>query len=142
MSLRQPYPQLSAAALAGLRSSKQALAAGPLGEMLIELVNLRVSQINGCSYCLQLHAAALRRLGVEQSQLDQLAGWHASSCFSERERAALQWAEALTLLPDSHAADADYLPLLPWFSAHEISDLTLVIALMNAFNRLAVGMQQ
>lgn len=141
-SLRLPYQQLSAAALAGLRQCKQALADSPLGLPLLELVYLRISQLNGCSYCLGLHASALRERGEPQARLDALAGWHASSLFSPRERAALQWAEALTALPDTHAADADYQPLAAHFSAQEVSDLSCAIALMNAFNRLAVAMRQ
>ncbi|WP_174873261.1 carboxymuconolactone decarboxylase family protein [Vogesella oryzae] len=141
-TLRLPYYQLSATALAGLRQCKQALEASPLGLPLIELVYLRISQINGCSYCLTMHADALRSRGETQQRLDALAGWHASALFSLRERAALQWAEALTALPDNHAADADYQPLATHFSAQEVSDLTFAVALMNAFNRLAVGMRQ
>lgn len=141
-TLRLPYYQLSANALSGLRQCKQALEDSPLELPLIELVYLRISQINGCSYCLGLHADALRDRGESQQRLDALAGWHASSLFSPRERAALQWAEALTALPDNHAADADYQPLTAHFSAQEVSDLTCAIALMNAFNRLAVGMRQ
>ncbi|SCK06968.1 carboxymuconolactone decarboxylase family protein [Vogesella sp. LIG4] len=141
-NLRLPYYQLSADALAGLRQCKQALEHSPLGLPLIELINLRISQLNGCSYCLGLHASALRERGESQQRLDALAGWHASSLFSPRERAALQWAESLTALPDSHAPDSDYLPLGEHFSAQEISDLTCAVALMNAFNRLAVGMRQ
>ncbi|MBV8046163.1 MAG: carboxymuconolactone decarboxylase family protein [Paludibacterium sp.] len=141
-TLRQAYFTLSPDALAGLVQTKQALAQSPLGAALIELVYLRVSQINGCSYCLEMHNAALRGRDVPQAKLDALAGWHASQRFSERERAALQWAESLTLLPVSHAADADYTPLTAHFSAKEISDLTFAIALMNAFNRMAVGMRQ
>ncbi|MFC3530611.1 carboxymuconolactone decarboxylase family protein [Vogesella facilis] len=141
-TLRLPYYQLSPAALSGLRHCKQALEDSPLGLPLIELVYLRISQINGCSYCLGLHASALRERGESQQRLDALAGWHASALFSARERAALQWAEALTDLPGSHAADADYQPLAAHFSAQEVSDLTCAVALMNAFNRLAVGMRQ
>lgn len=141
-NLRLPYYQLSADALTGLRQCKQVLEHSPLGLQLIELVYLRISQLNGCSYCLGLHAAALRERGESQQRLDALAGWHASSLFSPRERAALQWAESLTNLPVSHAADADYLPLAEHFSAQETSDLTFTVALMNAFNRLAVGMRQ
>ncbi|WP_215780691.1 carboxymuconolactone decarboxylase family protein [Paludibacterium sp. B53371] len=141
-TLRQPYYTLSPEAFAGLRQTKAALENSPLGAELIELVYLRISQINGCSYCLEMHSKALRQREVPQPKLDALAGWQASSRFSERERVALQWAESLTALPDRQAADQDYQPLLAHFSAREISDLTFAVALMNAFNRLAVGMRQ
>lgn len=141
-TLRQPYAQLSPQALAGLRPTKQALADGPLGQDLLELVNLRVSQINGCAYCLGLHAAALRERGESTARLDALAGWHASTLFTARERAALRWAESLTDVARTHAPDDDYADLTPHFSAAEISELSFAVALMNAFNRLAVGMRQ
>ncbi|TDR80209.1 carboxymuconolactone decarboxylase family protein [Paludibacterium purpuratum] len=141
-TLRQSYFTLSPQVLAGFRQAKQALEQSPLGLELIELVYLRVSQINGCSYCLDMHSKALRQRDVPQAKLDVLAGWHSNGLFSEKERAALQWAESLTALPTSHAADADYTPLLAHFSDQEISDLTFAISLMNAFNRLGVGMRQ
>jgi AhpD family alkylhydroperoxidase len=141
-TLRQPYAQLSPQALAGLRKTKQALADGPLGLDLLELVNLRVSQINGCAYCMGLHASALRERGEPAARLDALAGWHASALFTPRESAALGWAESLTNVASTHAADDDYAGLLPHFSAAEISDLSFTVALMNAFNRVAVGMRQ
>ena len=141
-ALRQPYAQLSPRALAGLRLVKQALAEGPLDLDLLELVNLRVSQINGCAYCLGLHAAALRERGESAARLDALAGWHASSLFTPRERTALRWVESLTDVARTHAPDQDYADLPLHFSAAEISDLSFAVALMNAFNRLAVGMRQ
>ncbi len=139
---RLPYQQLSAAALQGLRSSKQALATSPIGLDLIELVYLRVSQINGCAFCLEMHAKALRGRGETQERLDALAGWHASHRFTPRERAALQWAESLTHIASTHAADADYTLLGDHFDEQEVSDLTLAIASMNALNRVAIAMRQ
>ena len=109
---------------------------------MIELVFLRVSQINGCAYCLEMHSKALRKSGVEQVKLDSLAGWKVSHQFTEKERAALAWAEAITLIADSNAEDDVYQPLLQFFSAEEIVDLTLAASMMNAFNRVAVGMRQ
>lgn len=140
--MRLPYPELSSKALAGLRQARQAIAAGPLDGRLLELVYLRVSQINGCAYCLGLHAESLRQQGETQARLDTLAGWQASELFSPGERAALHWAEALTGITRSHAADADYQPLTAHFDDREISDLSMAIALMNALNRIAVGMRQ
>ncbi len=140
--LRLPYQQLSAAALQGLRDTKQALATSPLGLPMIELVYLRVSQINGCAFCTEMHAKALRNRGETQERLDALSGWHASSRFSQRERAALHWAESLTHIASSHAADSDYAALVAHFDAQSISDLTLAIASMNALNRVAIAMRQ
>ncbi|MEN5089099.1 carboxymuconolactone decarboxylase family protein [Pseudomonas protegens] len=139
--LRLPFATLSPAAYQGLLATNTALAASPLGLPLLELVYLRVSQINGCSFCLGKHSQTLRECGVAQDKLDCLAGWRVSELFNDRERAALAWTETLTYVHDKGAPDALYEPLKAHFSEVEISDLTLAVSLMNAFNRLAVGMK-
>lgn len=139
--LRLPFSTLSPAAYQGLIATGQALAQSSLGLELVELVYLRISQINGCAFCLGKHAQTLRKQGVAQAKLDRLAGWRISDLFDARERAALEWAETLTAIAEKGAPDALYEPLKMHFSDAEISDLTFVVALMNAFNRLAVGMQ-
>lgn len=140
--LRQPYYELSPNVFNPMKQALQGLENGPLSNELIELVFLRVSQINGCAYCLEMHSKALRKSGIEQVKLDSLAGWKVSHRFSDKERAALAWAEAITLIADSNAEDEVYQPLLQFFSAEEIVDLTLAASMMNAFNRVAVGMRQ
>ncbi|MES1950124.1 alkylhydroperoxidase AhpD family core domain protein [Salinisphaera sp. S4-8] len=137
---RLPYNELSPGAYQGFLHSKKALEKSPLGAGLIELINLRVSQINGCAYCTQLHAGLLRQRGLDDAMIDSLAGWRVSDRFTERERAALTWAESLTHVAETAAPDAAYQPLATHFDDTEISDLTFAVALMNAFNRLAVGM--
>ena len=139
--LRQPFSELSPEVYNALVQAKIALEKSELDGALIELVYLRVSQINGCAFCLEMHSKALRKSGVAQAKLDALAGWRVSHHFSEQERAALAWAESVTQIATSHAEDDVYLPLLDHFSAKEISDLTFAISLMNCFNRLAVGMR-
>lgn len=106
---------------------------------LQELIKLRVSQINGCAFCLDVHAPKARKAGVSQQKLDVLAAWRESTAFSARERAALGWADSLTRIETSGAADADFAPLAEQFSEQEQVDLTLVITTMNAWNRFAVG---
>lgn len=140
--LRLPYKTLSPEAYRGLIATSQALERSSLGKELVELVYLRVSQINGCAYCLEMHAMALRAGGTPQVKLDSLAGWRVSSHFSERERAALAWAESLVNVADTHAPDEDFAPLRAHFSDVEISDLCFATALMSAFNRLAIGVRQ
>lgn len=140
--LRQPYNQLSPEVYNGLLQAKMALDKSELDSTLVELVYLRVSQINGCAFCLEMHSKALRHSGVAQNKLDALAGWRVSGHFSAAEQAALAWAESVTDITTSHAEDDVYLPLLDHFSARQISDLTFAISLMNAFNRLAVSMRQ
>jgi AhpD family alkylhydroperoxidase len=139
--LRLPFSTLSPAAYQGLIATGQALAQSALGLELVELIYLRISQINGCAFCLGKHAETLRGQGVSQAKLDRLAGWRISELFDARERAALEWAETLTAVADKGAPDAFYESLRTHFSDAEISDLTFVVALMNAFNRLAVGMK-
>lgn len=139
---RLPYYSLSPEAYQGLAATKKALENSPLGKALIELVWLRMSQINGCAFCLEMHAKALRGAGMADAKLDSLAGWRVAEHFSPRERAALNWAEALTHVDRTGAPDTDFEPLKAHFSDVEISDLSFAIALMSAFNRLAIGMRQ
>lgn len=141
-TLRLPYSTLSPAAYQGLLATKAALDHSSLGKPLIELVYLRVSQINGCAFCLEMHAKALRAGGMAQAKLDSLAGWRVSAQFNARERAALAWTESLVDVARTHAPDTDFESLQPHFSDAEISDLSFAIALMSAFNRLAIGMRQ
>ncbi|WP_145249480.1 carboxymuconolactone decarboxylase family protein [Pseudomonas oryzihabitans] len=139
--LRLPFSTLSPAAYQGLIATGQALAQSALGLELVELIYLRISQINGCAFCLGKHAETLRGQGVSQAKLDRLAGWRISELFDARERAALEWAETLTAVAEKGAPDVAYEPLKAQFSDAEIADLTFAVALMNAFNRLAVGMK-
>ena len=141
-TLRLPYWSLSPEAYQGFGATKKALEKSSLGKQLIELVWLRMSQINGCSFCLEMHAKALRSDGVSNAKLDSLAGWRVGEHFTPRERAALAWTEALTHVDQTHAPDDDFEPLKAHFSEVEISDLTFAVALMSAFNRLAIGMRQ
>jgi len=140
--LRLPYWTLSPEAYQGFISTKKALEKSSLGQSLIDLVWLRMSQINGCAFCLEMHTQSLRKEGIENAKLDSLAGWRVSERFTARERAALAWTESLTRVDLTHAPDQDYEPLKAHFSDVEISDLCFAIALMSAFNRLAIGMRQ
>lgn len=141
-TLRLPYATLSPEAYQGLGATKKALLKSSLGKPLIEFVYLRVSQINGCAYCSEMHAAALRTGGMLDAKIDSLAGWRVSPHFSDRERAALSWTESLVDVAHTHAPDADFDPLKAHFTDAEIADLSFAIALMSAFNRLAIGMRQ
>ncbi|CAM4061956.1 Alkylhydroperoxidase [Bordetella tumbae] len=141
-TLRLPYWTLSPEAYQGFMATKKALEKSSLGKSLIELVWLRMSQINGCAFCLEMHSKSLRGDGIDTAKLDSVAGWRVSERFTERERAALTWTESLTHVDQTHAPDADFEPLKAHFSDAEISDLCFAIALMSAFNRLAIGMRQ
>ncbi|ARJ43941.1 alkylhydroperoxidase [Pantoea alhagi] len=141
-TLRLPYFTLSNDAYMGLISTKKALENSTLGKVLVELIYLRVSQMNGCAFCLEMHAKSLRESGVENAKIDALAGWRVSHHFDDKEKAALQWAEALVRVDETFASDDDFEPLNKFFTDVEISDLTFAVSLMSAFNRLAIGMRQ
>jgi AhpD family alkylhydroperoxidase len=136
---RFDYAALSPEVLQGFHAAHAALARGPLERRLIDLVYLRVSQIHGCAYCLELHSKSLRDGGETARRIDALAGWRVSTAYTPRERAALEWVEAVTNIADTHAPDASYAALGEQFSERERSDLTMAIALMNALNRVAIA---
>ncbi|MEN2426713.1 carboxymuconolactone decarboxylase family protein [Chromobacterium vaccinii] len=140
--MRIDYTQLSPKAYQGLLACKNALAESSLGLPLIELAYLRVAQLNGCAFCLKLHSQALRRRGESQEKLDMLGGWDVADALSPREAAAIAWTEAVTRIGETRAPDSVFQPLREHFSDAEIADLTLAIALMNAFTRVAVAMRQ
>ncbi len=113
-----------------------------LDEQLMELVKLRASQINGCAHCLNMHVEILRKLGASEERLQNVVVWPEASCFSDRERAALAWAEAVTLVADSRVPDDVFVQARGYFSDQELVDLTYVIITINAFNRLAVAFRR
>ncbi len=106
---------------------------------LVELVKLRSSQINGCGFCVDMHATDARKAGETERRLHALAVWRETPFFTPRERAALGWTEALTRLAQAPATEADYAALAGQFSEQEMVDLTMVINTINGWNRLAVG---
>ncbi|MBA3260027.1 MAG: carboxymuconolactone decarboxylase family protein [Gemmatimonadales bacterium] len=110
-----------------------------LEESLLHLVRLRASQINGCAYCLDLHWKDLRALGEEEQRLYSLDAWRECPYYTDRERAALAWTEAVTLIADGHAPDAVYGEVRPHLNERELSDLTLAVAAINAWNRLSIA---
>jgi AhpD family alkylhydroperoxidase len=106
---------------------------------LRKLVMLRASQINGCAYCIHMHATDLRRSGESEMRLYMLSAWRESTLYTSRERAALRWTEALTLLAETGAPDADYEALKAEFTDADQVQLTLLIGAINTWNRLQVG---
>ncbi|MDR0483882.1 MAG: carboxymuconolactone decarboxylase family protein [Alphaproteobacteria bacterium] len=140
--LRFSYGTLSKEAYDGFLATNKALEKSSVGKELIELIYLRVSQINGCSFCLKMHTSSLKKEGISESKLASLAGWHASEEFSDREKVALTWAESLTYINKTHAPDKDFELVKSHFNDTEISDITFAVALMNAFNRLAISARQ
>ena len=109
---------------------------------LLELIRLRSSQLNGCAFCVDMHTTDARKAGETERRLHAVAVWRETPFFSERERAALAWTEALTLLSTSHAPDADYALMKAHFSDKEMVNVTLAISSINSWNRLAVGFRK
>lgn len=112
-----------------------------ISDSLIALVELRVSQINGCVYCVDLHSNQLRDLGENIQRIDCVAAWDECPFFDEKEKAAFAWAESLTHVSTSRASDSVYSALQLHFSDREIVDLTMVISVMNSWNRISVGLR-
>lgn len=136
------YHEVAPEAINKLAGVTKYLESSSLDPHLRALVEVRVSQINGCVYCVDLHTEQARRLGETQQRLDTLPVWHESPYFDERERAALAWAEALTHVSQTRAPDGDYDRLCEYFSEKEIVDLSIAIALMNAWNRISIGFRK
>ncbi|MGF7156008.1 carboxymuconolactone decarboxylase family protein [Novosphingobium gossypii] len=114
-----------------------------LDEVLVELAYLRVSQINGCAYCINLHTCDLTRRGVPYSKLALVQAWReAGNLFDDVERAALQWAESVTRVAETGIPDEDFAAVSAVFSEKEVADLTIAIGLMNTFNRVAIAMRR
>jgi len=110
-----------------------------LEESLIDLVKIRASQINRCAFCLDMHTAEARKRGETEQRLYLLDAWRDSPLYSERERAALAWTEALTKLPETGASDEVYRAVKAQFSEEEQVTLTLLIVAINGWNRIQVG---
>jgi AhpD family alkylhydroperoxidase len=109
---------------------------------LLELVKLRASQLNGCAFCIDMHTADARKAGETERRLYAVTAWREAPFFSDRERAALAWTEAVTLIAQTHAPDADYALLRAQFNDAEMVNLTLAINTINSWNRLAVSFRK
>ncbi len=134
-TFQKTAPSAQAALLAMGKTADEA----GLDKTIIELVKLRVSQINNCAFCLQIHLNVSRRLGLPQEKLDLVATWHEAGIFSERECAALAWAETLTRLPDKTVSDEAYDAVRRHFSEGETIFLSTAVATINAWNRLGAA---
>jgi AhpD family alkylhydroperoxidase len=111
-----------------------------LPKRLVDLVYLRISQINGCAYCMDMHSRDLLKDGLDVQTLVLVQGWReAGALFSETERAALRWAEVVTRVAETAVPDAEFEAATAHFDAKQLSDLTIAIGLMNTYNRLAIS---
>lgn len=137
----QTFTALAPAAYGALTTLGKTVDDAGLDKGLTELVKLRVSQINGCAFCVQHHLNVARRIGVAAVKLDLVAAWRDAGVFSDREAVALAWAEHLTNLPADDAGDHVYAAVREQFSEAETVFLTLAIGTINAWNRLGVGLR-
>ena len=115
------------------------LSSGALERPLLLLVQLRASQVNGCAYCIDMHWKDLRAAGETEQRLYALDAWGESPFYTDRERAALAWTEAVTLVAAGRVPDEVYEAVRPHFSERELADLTLAVAAINAWNRLSIA---
>ena len=110
-----------------------------LEHSLLELIKTRASQINGCAYCIDMHTRDARKAGESEARLYLLSAWRESPLYTDRERAALAWTEALTLVAETHAPDEVYEEARAQFSEAELVRLTVAIGMINTWNRIAIG---
>ncbi|MDX9733613.1 MAG: carboxymuconolactone decarboxylase family protein [Thermoanaerobaculia bacterium] len=110
-----------------------------LEESLMELVQIRASQVNGCAFCIHMHTTDARKAGETEERIYLLDAWRESPLYTERERAALAWTEALTKVSETHAPDDDYRALQAHFSEQEQVALTLLVVAINGWNRIQIG---
>ena len=140
MAERLAYRTLIPGGMKGLQQVGASIAQAGLPKALVDLVFLRVSQINGCAYCLDMHTRALLKDGMAIEKLALVQAWpEGGPLFDERERAALAWAETVTRVAETGIPDADYAAARAVFDERELANLTLAIGLINAYNRLAIS---
>lgn len=142
MQLMQPrinFYKADPAAIHAMRGLETYLNQSSLEPSLCQLVKMRASQINGCAYCLDMHSKDARAAGETEQRLYCLDAWREAPFYSERERAALEWTEALTLIAETHAPDDVFDTLRRHFSEQEMMSLTMAIVAINGWNRIAIG---
>src|SRR5678815_2576023 len=142
MSIRLDFYKASPESIKAMRGLEAVIANSGLDKPLCELVRLRASQINGCAYCVDMHASDARKGGETDRRLDALPVWRDTPFFTPRERVALAWTEALTLIAQTHAPDDVYADVREQFTDKEIVELTLLISSINSWNRIAIGFRK
>ena len=137
---RLPYPKLAPEPYRSLVSLGHYLrTATSLDAVLLGLIDLRASQLNGCGFCIGMHSKELKHANEPDSRIDAVANWRDSDAFTPRERAALAWTEEITNIQDGHASDEAYAAVSEYFKDKDLVDLTFAIATMNAWNRLGIA---
>ncbi len=139
MKPRMNFQQAAPDTVKALIALETQIQSSGLEQSLIELVKTRASQINGCAYCINMHTQDARKHGETEQRLYLLNAWREAPAYTDRERAALAWTEAVTLISDTHAPDDLYDEVRAHFSDAETVNLTMLIATINAWNRLAIA---
>ena len=140
MTQRMDYNAVTPAGVKALGGVYGHILQSGLSKSLVELVYLRVSQINGCAYCIDMHSRDLLKQGVAVDKLVLVSSWRESGrLFDETERAALAWAETVTRVSETNVPDADFEAAAAVFEPRQLADLTIAIGLMNAYNRMAIS---
>ena len=139
MKQRLNYSSVAPESLKGMMELEKYVAASGLDKKLYELVKTRASQINGCAYCLDMHTKDARKIGETEQRLYLLNAWREAPFYSEKERAALEWTEALTQVAVHHISDALYEKTATYFDKKEMVALTMAIVAINGWNRLSIA---
>ena len=139
MKSRMNFYQAAPDTMKALEAVEAQIKASGLEKSLIELVKIRASQINGCAFCINMHTTDARKQGETEQRIYLLSAWQESPLYTERERAALAWTEAVTLIAETHAPDAEYEAVRAQFSETELVNLTTLIGAINAWNRIAIS---
>lgn len=142
MSLRIEYGKTAPGAVQGMYAANSYFDACSVAPLLRRQVELRVSQINGCSYCIWAHSRQLKELGETEERLAAIERWRSTPCFSDAEKAVLHWVELVTRIADGVPPDAAFAELCRHFDDRQIVDLTAIIANMNALNRMAISFRR
>ncbi len=142
MQRRLEYGQAAPGAMRAMYALQKYVEESGLERSLLKLVKTRASQINGCAYCIDMHTKDARALGESEQRLYALAAWRETPFYTERERAALAWTEAITLISQGHAPDEVFEQARTQFTEEELVNLTMAIVAINSWNRLVIGFRE
>ena len=142
MRSRLDFYKASPTGTRAMMALEKAVSECGLEKPLMELVRLRASQINGCAFCVDMHTTDARKGGETERRLASVVVWREAPFFSERERAALEWTEALTLVAQTHVPDAVWDAVRPHFTDQELAELTMLVVTINGWNRISVGFRK
>ena len=142
MTQRLDFYNANPNAIKALLGLEKRISESSLEKSLVELIRLRASLINGCAYCIDLHTADARKGGEDDHRLATLSVWRETPFFTDRERAALAWTEAVTLVSQDHVPDEVWTAVRPHFDDAELVDLTLLISTINTWNRFAISFRK